>query len=427
MTRGRVKDPPKLRYLHPPRFRFVDLFAGVGGFHLALSELGGDCVMACDIDPDCRSVYAEYFGMEPRADIAALAADPSIVPPHDVLCAGFPCQPFSKSGAQLGIRDSTRGTLFFDILRIIEHRRPGLVILENVRNLAGPRHVATLRTIVKSLRSLRYIVPDEPIVFSPHLLPQDLGGTPQHRERVFIVAVAEEASSTFSLPSVQNAPVGDWRPKEWRIDRWLEVDRPDDRQRYGLRPQERRWLNAWNEFVRMIDEDPLPGFPIWVSAFRSRLRIDPGCPDWKRDFLRKNHDFYMRNKRDIDSWIQKHDVRSFPKSRQKLEWQARGEPRNLHKLLIQMRPSGIRVRPPTYVPALVAINQTSIVGSRRRRMTPREVARLQGFPDDFPVHARDSVAYRQFGNAVNVGVVRFIASKALEPDRSVRQLELVSA
>src|SRR5439155_3870168 len=100
----------------------------------------------------------------------------------------------------------------------------------------------------------------------------------------------------------------------------------------------------------------------------------------------------------------------FPPSRRKFEWQARGYERDLWRLLLHLRPSGIRVRPPTYLPALVAITQTSIIGCRRRRITPREGARLQGFPDSFDLHPNDSVAYRQLGNAVNVGVVKFVAS-----------------
>ena len=130
-------------------FRFIDLFAGIGGFHLALTELGGKCVLASEIDRDCAAVYQENF---PRTrligDVHEISRNPNKIPAHDVLCAGFPCQPFSKSGQQMGIRDKTRGTLFFEIMEIVRARHPRFLVLENVRNLAGPRHLDTWATIL---------------------------------------------------------------------------------------------------------------------------------------------------------------------------------------------------------------------------------------------------------------------------------------
>ena len=172
-------------------FTFIDLFAGIGGFHAALSAVGGKCVWASEIDEAASRVYAENWGLKPSGDIRAFT-DPKVtsaIPPHDVLVAGFPCQPFSKSGHQLGFRDTTRGTLFFNICQILEARRPAVVFLENVRNLAGPRQRETWTTIIRELRNLGYRVPDEPTIFSPNLLPPELGGTPQVRERVFIVGI----------------------------------------------------------------------------------------------------------------------------------------------------------------------------------------------------------------------------------------------
>ena len=159
-----------------PGFTFVDLFAGIGGFHLALSEHGGRCVMACEIDDDCRKVYENYFikrkgeTFQFPKDIRTLTKKDGtdellspdeidkIVPDHDVLCGGFPCQPFSKGGAQQGILDVTRGTLFQDIIQIVAAKRPKLVFLENVRNLVGPKHKNTWKTIIESLESLGYFI-----------------------------------------------------------------------------------------------------------------------------------------------------------------------------------------------------------------------------------------------------------------------------
>ena len=137
-------------------FRFVDLFAGIGGFHAALSAMGGRCVYACEIDPDAAAVYQRNWGRDPLADITYDANDTTMnVPPHDVLVAGFPCQPFSKSGAQRGMEE-TRGTLYWNILKIIQAHKPKIVLLENVRNLVGPRHLHEWQVIIETLRAEVY-------------------------------------------------------------------------------------------------------------------------------------------------------------------------------------------------------------------------------------------------------------------------------
>lgn len=427
-----------------PQFRFIDLFAGIGGFHHALAhpDFGGECVLAVDIDADCRSVYQETWRHMPasaiRSDIRELTLDEcgrdrpieelaNLIPDHDVLCAGFPCQPFSKSGAQMGVLDSTRGTLFFDIVQIVKAKRPRFLILENVRNLAGPRHTSTWETIVLSLRSLGYRVSDQPVVFSPHLLPPPLEGRPQSRDRVFILASrVDDGGPLDEAPLVKRAPLGDWNPNEWNIEDFLDDDAGipniDD---YRLRREETAWLDAWQHFVQGIPDNDLPGFPIWVDAFTDTPEIPDGTPEWKADFLRKNSLFYVKHRTFIRSWLRKswikgegYRVGDFPASRRKFEWQARlAQPtqaeRDLWSLTIHFRPSGIRVKPATYLPALVAITQTSVIGARRRRITPVEAGRLQGLPDHvFPqAGVDDKVAYRQAGNGVNVGVVRFVAAE----------------
>lgn len=395
-------------------FTFIDLFAGIGGFHEALTDLGGECVLACDNDPDCELIYRSNFRDTPwSADVIELTAPDklSLIPPHDVLCAGFPCQPFSKSGMQLGLRDQTRGTLFFHIMEVIRARHPRFVILENVRNLAGPRHAETWRTIVRSLRAEGYRVADDPLVFSPHLLPLSMGGRPQVRERVYILAERTDGvgSDLETSPLVSNKPVGRWHPSRWNIEDFLDDDSTiPDLSRYQLRPEEIKWLDAWQDLVGRVKGE-LPGFPIWVESFADVPDVGSHHPDWKNSFLEKNAEFYRNNRRMINKWIERHGVAEFPSSRQKFEWQARGSERDIWNLLIHFRPSGIRVRPPTYVPALVAITQTSVVASRRRRITPREAARLQGLPPRHRLHPDPAVAYRQLGNAVNVGVTRYLA------------------
>lgn len=426
--------------MFPDSLRFVDLFAGIGGFHHGLERLGAECVLAVEIDPEAQQVYQASFPATPlQADVRALTHTPGgherdlaevaeLVPDHDILCAGFPCQPFSKSGAQEGTRDRTRGTLFFDVMTIVLAKRPRWVILENVRNLAGPRHRGTWWTIVESLRDAGYRVPDEPLVLSPHLLPPEHGGAPQVRDRVFILAervdhLGSEDDCVGEL-LVPRTPFQQWSPDAWDIEDLLEPDSEiDDIDRYRLRPDEAAWVEAWQAFIQAIPADVLPGFPIWVDAFKKVAEVPPGAPSWKRDFLEKNADFYRRHKAVIDGWLSEtwsngQRVSDFPLSRRKFEWQARRfqktrAERDLTKLVLHLRPSGIRVKAPTYLPALVAITQTPIIGSRMRRITPVEAARLQGIPGDVFARAgvSDKAAYKQLGNAVNADVVAFLASR----------------
>src|SRR3954447_21995242 len=208
-------------------FTFVDLFAGIGGFHAALSALGGECVYAVEKDPEAAAVYERNWGMDPLGDIVEDTDGRMAVPKHDVLAAGFPCQPFSKSGHQRGM-DEARGTLFWNICEILRVRKPTVVLLENVRNIAGPRHTHEWDVIIRSLRELGYQVSSQPIVFSPHLLPPERGGRPQIRERVFIMAtyVGPRRSHVNVDPSVPHLPIDGWSPTDWDLYEHLPVQ-PD--------------------------------------------------------------------------------------------------------------------------------------------------------------------------------------------------------
>ena len=166
-------------------FKYIDLFCGIGGFHQAMKSLGGECVFASDIDEDCRKTYKANYGIEPVGDITAI--DAKDIPAHDVLCGGFPCQAFSKAGKRLGFEDPTKGTLFFDILRIMKYHKPKYALLENVRNLASHDNGNTWKVIHSSLKEIGYNLLEEPVIFSPHYL-----GIPQHRERVYIMCVRKD-------------------------------------------------------------------------------------------------------------------------------------------------------------------------------------------------------------------------------------------
>lgn len=408
-------------------FTFIDLFAGIGGFHAALSGLGGKCVFASEIDRAAAAVYRRNWGIDPLGDITHVANDDFVdVPAHDVLTAGFPCQPFSKSGAQRGM-DETRGTLFWNILRIIEERHPAVVLLENVRNLAGPRHAHEWQVIVETLRQEGYRVADTPAVLSPHQLHPEFGGRPQVRERVFITATRVDdltndlTAEPISLP---HHPSG-WDPQSWDLQREV-LDADHVAPGCALTEAERLWINAWDDFVQMMREARgrrLPGFPLWADAWTHEddLVFELGTPAWKLDFLRKNAAFYTAHHQLIDPWAARWGVYTdaFPASRRKLEWQAQ-DTESLWDTVMHLRPSGIRAKRPTYVPALVAMAQTSIVGPRERRLSPREAARLQGLPDWFDFGSQSpSSTYKQLGNGVNVGIVWHVLRQHVARDEDI--------
>jgi len=407
-------------------FSYVDLFAGIGGFHAALSAAGGVCQYAVEVDPAASRVYERNWLLDPLGDITAATKKPEVhIPSHDVLAAGFPCQPFSKSGRQLGMEE-TRGTLFWHIAEILRLRRPTVVLLENVRNIAGPRHRHEWRTIIATLRELGYVVADEPAILSPHWLPYARGGRPQVRERVFITATYAPTYAATLRPSPvvnSNDLIDGFDPKSWAIDEFLD---PAASQATRLTDTERHWIDSWDEFVQTMRKrrngQYLPGFPIWADCWADFDRSIPSnTPEWKRSHLERNYGFYAEHRRFIDGWAKECELFSdrFPPSRRKLEWQAQ-ETRSLWDTLIHLRPSGIRAKKPNYAPALVAITQTSIYGPQKRRLSVRETARLQGFPDWFSFgDQKDALSYKQLGNAVNVGAVWHVFREHVLRDASL--------
>jgi DNA (cytosine-5)-methyltransferase 1 len=407
-------------------FKYVDLFAGIGGFHAALSALGGVCEYASEIDESASRIYLRNWGIKPAGDITLAANEENMeVPCHDVLVGGFPCQPFSKSGKQLGMEEA-RGTLFWNIARIIEVHKPKIVLLENVRNIAGPRHAHEWEVIIRTLRELGYRVSSQPLVVSPHRIAPEFGGRPQFRERVLIAATLCEKSTSSIAVEPETLDLSkfydNWDPQDWRLKAHLPIERNmSKKEKAGLQltENELRWLEAWNEFIlilkKKIGENITHGFPLWVDDWVhiDDLVIPRNTPDWKKNFLTKNSEFYTTHQKEIDRWLKKwNNLEGFPPSRRKFEWQAQ-DAKDLWNTVLHFRPSGIRAKKPTYVPALVAMTQTSVLASHKRRLSVREAARLQGFPDWFDfVDQPDSVSYKQLGNAVNVGVI-FNVLKAL--------------
>ncbi|MBR2283711.1 MAG: DNA cytosine methyltransferase [Ruminococcus sp.] len=200
--------------------KFIDLFAGIGGFRLALSSLGGECVYSNEWDPQAQKVYHANFGEIPDGDITKI--DEKTVPEHDILCAGFPCQAFSISGKQLGFEDS-RGTLFFDTARIVREKRPAVVFMENVRNFASHNGGRTLATVKAVMEELGYS-------FYYKVLNSADYGVPQKRERIYMVCFREDidpAGFHFPEPFELKRHVKDILLDDEAIVRELWVERSD--------------------------------------------------------------------------------------------------------------------------------------------------------------------------------------------------------
>ena len=232
---------------HSEGFRFVDLFAGLGGFHLALTALGGRCVFAAEWQEHLRDLYHVNFGLRPEGDIRKIKAIE--VPDHDVLTAGFPCQPFSKAGDQLGFECTEQGNLFFNVAAIIRKKQPKFFILENVPNLLKHDNGRTWERIQQLLgktpKGLGYHI--EARRFSPHNF-----GIPQIRDRVYIVGSLESLEG-FAWPKTSDA--------ETSIDTILDKKPTGAKQ---LSKQVTECLTVWNDFLKRCPADvELPSFPLW--------------------------------------------------------------------------------------------------------------------------------------------------------------------
>jgi DNA (cytosine-5)-methyltransferase 1 len=365
-------------------FTFVDLFCGIGGFHHALSALGGKCVLASDIDAKCRANYALNFGLEPVGDIRNITD----VPDHDILCAGFPCQPFSTGGHRAGFADEARGTLIYEVVRILEAKKPKGFILENVKGLLSIQDGHVMLTILHALDELGYWV-------NVKILSPDVFGVPQHRERVYFIGIRKDVGDTVEIP----LPV-----KEV-----VAIRDPDPDPKYAINQDLIDAINAWNETLPV-----LRSFNYHNSVYLEYFTIedDPTFPDWKKAYIRNNKALYAWHPNFWNDWMNRHeDLLAKRKLYTKLEWQAGVYTENcsIWDNFIQLRQSGIRVKKADRFPTLVAMVQTPIYGPERRFLTPRECARLQSFPESHILADKDMVAYKQLGNSVNVNVVSHVA------------------
>lgn len=390
-------------------FHFIDLFAGIGGFHIAANKLGGKCVFASEIDEKAKEVYHTNFYKKNKklfddgyfvGDI--MKVDEKNIPKFDFLFAGFPCQPFSKGGYRKGFKD-IRGTLFFQIARIVKYHRPSLILLENVSNLVTHDDGKTFRTITKVLDELGYAINLEPLILSPHYF-----GIPVIRQRIFIPAIRKDILNKeyFNIDFANEF-------QEINLNGIYDmVDNSKKSKKYYISEYEEKVLKVWDEFYKGIDLKII-GFPIWTEEFKKNTDIFQ-LPKWKQGFIIKNRNLYLRNKNFIDEWLKKwQNLNWMSATHKKLEWQAGKDIANIYEGLIQFRPSGVRVKRPDKFATLVAMNHPQIIGKFKRRLIPDETKKLQSFPDSFCVYPDDNVALKQLGNSINVQVAQKVIEKML--------------
>jgi DNA (cytosine-5)-methyltransferase 1 len=342
------------------------------------------------------------------------------------------CQAFSHSGKQKGL-DDTRGTLFRDVCRILREKKPKYFLLENVKNLKGHDNGNTWKTIYACLVESGYTTYETPFVLSPHQF-----GIPQHRERVMILGWRNDVLPVKGLPVIPKLS-----PSTSVSIQSILMDDKDIPAETKLSESEIQVLSLWNEVILYFKQKgvKLPGFPMWSDDWDSTYdvmeELDPVAeedvddededednnetqpiqknfkiPAWKQKFIQQNRAFFKENKVFLEPWLAKaRSTAGFLGAKRKFEWQAGifQKDDSIWSLLFQFRPSGIRVKRANYSPALVAMAQIVYVGEKRRKLSPREVARLQSFPDTFQLPTSAAVAYKQFGNSVNVEVIRYAA------------------
>ena len=426
---------------------FIDLYAGLGGFHLALKELGHTCVFACEIDEELRNVYKKNFGIRPAGDIRNVSIED--IPAHDILCAGFPCQPFSKAGDQQGFDCLRWGDLFDFVIKTIEYHKPDYFVLENVPNIKKHNKGTTWEAILDKLSTPDWgytVDPDGRL--SPHRF-----GIPQIRDRIFIVG-SRRGLNGFAWPESTN--------------RTPSLEKILSRKPVGGRPLPAHYIKCLDVWQRFLDQYPkdkkLPSFPIWsmefgatypyeettpytmlkdaaslrelrrkhgnhgkslaglseselIRALPSHARTEQEqFPRWKIQYIKQNRDLYESLKPWIDEWIP--NISPFASSLQKLEWNFKGGERDIWKHVLQFRASGVRVKRATTAPSLVAMTTTQIpiVGKTRetkRYMTRQECTRLQSMHTLKYLPESDAKAFKALGNAVNVELVKKIAQTLL--------------
>lgn len=239
--------------------KFIDLFAGLGGFHQALSSRGAVCVFASELNTALANLYQKNFGIEPTGDIRDFNL--ATIPDHDILCAGFPCQPFSKAGDQKGLDCPQWGNLFDYVVAILKMKKPRFFIIENVPNLIRHNRGKTWSIICDHLKDAGYAISFERL--SPHMF-----GVPQKRERAFLVG-DRLGLDNFSWPIPETNP-------QTTIRSVLDDDPPEA---HGLNGDHLFYLDTWQDFIAAFPTDQdLPSFPIWAMEFGADYPLNGPTP-----------------------------------------------------------------------------------------------------------------------------------------------------
>jgi DNA (cytosine-5)-methyltransferase 1 len=380
----------------PNSFRFIDLFCGIGGFHQAMNKMdpNSNCVFACDIDEKCRETYEQNYGLKPHGDITKI--DVNQIPPFDILCGGFPCQSFSKAGNQAGF-DDKRGQLFFNICKIAENHRPKYMLLENVRNLSTHDDGNTWKVIYENIDKLGYYTYEIPVILNVlHF------NVPQNRERVIIMCKRKDLGPLPILPTIHSSPKTTLTSAVKDI---IDVGH----NAIQLDGKMKIVSCIWDKFIKLLASSNInmPKFPIWTDWWDNDLNSDINFYNKYTNWIDKNREFFEDNKHVLCDWLtESRQNSSWLGAVRKFEWQAGDlDTTNdgMDKVLWTARGSGIRVKKPDYIPTLVAMSMVPVYGPENRKLTPRELLRLQSFPDTFEFN--EKTILKQVGNAVNAKMI----------------------
>jgi DNA (cytosine-5)-methyltransferase 1 len=397
------------------KLKFIDLCCGIGGFHYALKNLGFECVMASDIDEKCRNNYELNHKIKPLGDLTKIEI--TSIPNFDILCAGFPCQPFSKAGEQKGFKDK-RGNIFFDICNIINHHNPKYLLLENVRNLASHDKGITWKIIKEKIEELNYYTYEKTVILNTLYF-----GVPQSRERVVIMCKRKDLGELPKLPSISKKNIKKTSLKDI-------IEQTSD-PKYNISGKIKETETVWNNFLDTCNKNKIiiPRFPIWtdwwdsngdntsitkhvvkLSKDENEIKIKKAQDDFYKKYknwIDKNREFYKKYKPVLEPWLTNSRKKNlWLGAVRKMEWQSKSENVNMNQILWSPRGSGARIKDINYSPTLVAMaSMIPIYGPKSRYLTPRECARLQSFPEEYIIHENDKIAYSQFGNAVNVTMI----------------------